>query len=65
MIDTAALGVVEIANGDAESGIMKLVVAIDMQMECSTEPTGKANIDSRYETFDPAGSEKSYLLSVF
>ena len=34
-------------------------------MECSTENTGKTDVDSRYETFDPAGSEKNYLLSIF
>ena len=45
--------------------MVKTVSAIDVQMECSTESTGKTDIDSRYETFDPAGSERNYLLSVF
>ena len=44
---------------------VKTVSALDVQMECATESTGKTDIDSRYQTFDPAGSEKSYLLSVF
>ena len=41
------------------------VPALDVQMECATESTGKTDIDSRYQTFDPAGSERNYLLSVF
>ena len=45
--------------------MVKAVSALDVQMECATESTGKTDIDSRYQTFDPAGSEKSYLLSVF
>ena len=44
---------------------VKYVPALDVQLECSTESTGKTDVDSRYETFDPAGSEKNYLLSVF
>ena len=41
------------------------VTALGVQLECATEFTGKTDVDSRYETFDPAGSEKNYLLSVF
>ena len=44
---------------------VRSVTALDVQMECATESTGKTDIDSRYETFDPAGSEKNYILSVF
>ena len=44
---------------------VRSVIALDVQLECSTESTGKTDVDSRYETFDPAGSEKNYLLSVF
>ena len=47
------------------AAMVKTVSALDVQMECSTESTGKTDIDSRYETFDPAGSEKNYILSVF
>ena len=47
------------------AAMVKAVSALDVQMECATESTGKTDIDSRYQTFDPAGSEKSYLLSVF
>ena len=47
------------------TAMVRSVTALDVQLECSTESTGKTDVDSRYETFDPAGSEKNYILSVF
>ena len=44
---------------------VRSVTALDVQLECATESTGKTDVDSRYETFDPAGSEKNYVLDVF
>ena len=44
---------------------VRSVTALDVQLDCATESTGKTDVDSRYETFDPAGSEKNYVLSVF
>ena len=47
------------------AAMVRSVSALDVQLECSTESTGKTDVDSRYETFDPAGSEKNYVLDVF